>query len=123
MTTRSQSPTRIEYASLTPHVVEVRISGEIGLGSVPSLDRLIRHLLESGNHRIVFNLQETAYIASAGIGCLIGAAEVAKERGGGVVLACVREKVRHVLEIMGLGKLIRFAADSVEATRLLAPGP
>lgn len=114
---------RIEYSMLTPKIVEIRIAGEIGLGSVPSLERLIRQILEAGQHRIVFNLKETQYIASAGIGCLIGAAELAKERGGGVVIAAVREKVGHVLKIMGMDRLIQFTADSAEAAALLGSTP
>lgn len=108
---------------LGPRIVEIRITGEIGLGSVPSLDRVIRQFLDAGHYRIIFNLQDTQYIASTGIGCLIGAAEVARERGGGVAIAAVRDPVRHTLELMGLQRIIRFAANPAEAAALLGTTP
>ncbi|HLG42760.1 MAG TPA: STAS domain-containing protein [Planctomycetota bacterium] len=102
-----------------PEVVEVRVHGEVGMASVPALNALVSQLFNEGHTKIVFNLSDSNYLASSAIGTFLGAAETARGKGGDVVLAGIRDKVRHVLDLMGVPRIVRIAADTKEAVGIL----
>jgi anti-anti-sigma factor len=116
---QSQQKARIEYNEVAPGVIEIRISGAIGLSSMPSFTGLMARLAEKGHSRIVFNLTDLAYIASSGIGCLISSAEKAREMNGDVIVAAAPAKVKHVFDAMGLGRVIKFTESVGEAVAQL----
>jgi len=120
MAAQQQSPVRIEYDMAAPNVVEVRVHGEVGMASVPALNALVYQLFNEGHLRIVFNLSGSNYLASSAIGTFLGAAETARGKGGDVVLAGIRDKVRHVLDLMGVPRIVRIVADTKEAVGILS---
>jgi anti-sigma B factor antagonist len=109
----------IEYEPLSEDLFEVKLVGELGMGSVNSLDRVLKAIFELGVYRIIVNLEETTYIASSGIGVLLASNEVARENGGELVFVAMTPKVRQVFKLMGLGNSLRYADTSKEALKLL----
>jgi len=56
-----------------------------------------------------------AYIASAGLGALMGAIEEIRGNGGDLRLANLNETVRNIFEILGFNHLYRIYPSEVEA--------
>lgn len=113
---------RIEYEMASSSVVRVNISGDAGMGSVPSMDAVLTRLIQEGYSRLIIDLSETTYLASAAIGALIRCADLAREKGGEVALAGVSNQVRHVLKIMGVQRILRMTNTVQEALAALTPG-
>lgn len=118
----SHAKLEIEYESLASDVYEIRMVGELGMGSVNSLDRVIKGIFEQGIYRIVINLEGTYYIASSGIGILIASTETARENGGDFIFAGMTPRVKHVFDLMGLGGSMRFAPNAKEALKMFKKG-
>lgn len=114
----SAAKLEIEYTALSSDTYEVRLVGELGMGSVPSLDRVFKKIFEEKVFRIVVNLEGTHYIASSGIGLLVATTQMARENGGDFILAGMTPRVKHVFELMGLGGTVRFAPSVKEALKL-----
>ena len=109
----------ISHEPLTLNIYGITLVGELGMGSVLSLDRIIKSVFEQRIYRLVINLEGTYYIASSGIGILVASTEIARENGGEIVFAGVTVRVKHVFDLMGLGKTLRFSANTRDALKML----
>lgn len=109
---------RIEYEPLSKDLYEVKLIGELGMGSVPSLDRVFKNIFDQNVFRLVINMEGTSYIASAGIGILVASSKTARENGGALILAGVTPRVRQVFDLVGLQQVVTFATDTKEAVKL-----
>ncbi len=72
-------------------VVHVVARGHLDSHTAPQLDALIEEALAQGATRLVVDLERITYVASAGVGVLIGALSALGERGGRLVLVCPQE--------------------------------
>ena len=107
----------IEYKTIASDIYEVRLSGELGMGSVLSLDRVFKKIFEEKIFKIVVNLEATHYIASSGIGVFLATTEAARKNGGEVFLAGATPRVRHVFELMGLTGTLNFSPSVKDAVK------
>jgi anti-anti-sigma factor len=124
MTPYSATPARqpelkIEYEPLAPDLYEVRLTGELGMGSVGSLDRVFKSIFDMDVYKIAVNMEALQYIASSGIGIITASAKTAKENDGELVLAAVQPRVRQVFDLVGLHRIIRFSDTLKDAVKLL----
>ncbi len=113
--TKEANKLRIEYETPADGVTIVNLVGELGMASARALQEVFNRILESGVCRVIVDLKETSYIASSGIGILIAMTENFREKGGNVVLANASSKILHVFMLMGLLKMMRFAASVQDA--------
>lgn len=109
---------KIEYEPLTSEIFEVRVTGELGMGSVNALDRVLRNIFDQGVYRIVLNLEGTYYIASSGIGIIVSGQREAAEYGGDMILTAVTPRVKQVFDLVGLQNVVRYASNTKEAQKL-----
>ncbi len=114
----SNAKLEIEYEAVAADIYEVRLVGELGMGSVNSLDRVLKGIFEQGFYRLIVNLEGTYYIASSGIGVLIASMEIARENEGDLIFAGMTPRVKHVFELMGLAGTMRFAPNAKDALKL-----
>jgi anti-sigma B factor antagonist len=87
------------------------IKGSLDAHSTPQFDKQIKGYLAKSN-RIVIDMQNVDYIATAGLGVLIASFNDAKSAGGNIIISGMSEKIRHVFETMGFTKVLTIA-DSV----------
>jgi anti-anti-sigma factor len=83
----------------------VKLRGKLGMG--PTLDQFsstLGELIDSGNNRILLDLEEVPTIDSSGIGILVRYLTAAKQRGGSVKLL----------------KPSKFAVQTLKLVRVLA---
>lgn len=75
----------------------------------------IQRALSEGCSKIVVNGAELAYVASAGLGAMMGLIEEIRGRGGDLRLSELNETVRNIFEILGFHHLYRIYPTEGEA--------
>lgn len=88
---------------------EVRLLGELDMGTAPRLrDELVR-LTEEGASFVTVDLSELAFIDSTGLSVLITALKRLRQRGGNMTLRSPTPGTRKVLEITGLTEVFSIS--------------
>jgi anti-sigma B factor antagonist len=65
--------------------------------------------------RLVVNCSELLYIASAGLGAIMGVVEDVRGAGGDIRLAELNETVANIFEILGFDRLYRIFPTELDA--------
>lgn len=105
----------LETAELTPKVWCIRIHGELDSSNLDRLKTAFDEIFGRKIYKIVVNLEKTRYVASSGIGCLIGGFTTAIKNGGRLVMASTPLQVKEVFTLIGLAEILRFAKDEPSA--------
>ena len=101
----------IETAELTPKVWTIRLHGEVDSSNLDRLKAAFDQIFSRKVYQIVINLEKTRYVASSGIGCIIGGFTTAIKNGGRMVMAATPLQVMEVLKLIGLAGVLRYAKD------------
>lgn len=106
-----------------PDVTVVHLTGKITLGpDSQGLEALIHDLLKKDEKKVVFDLSGVSYIDSTGMGVIVSCLSKVVKAGGGLRLAGVIERVRHLFKITRLDNVVAFyptvlaAAESFQAS-------
>ena len=102
----------------TRHVQEITLiypRGYINAHTVRLFESEIQKALEQQQFKIVVNCAGLSYIASAGLGAIMGAIEEIRGNGGDLRLSELNETVRNIFEILGFNHLYRIFPSEVEA--------
>ena len=89
--------------------------GFINAHTVRLFDGELKKALEQGRFKIVLNCAGLAYIASAGLGAIMGAIEEIRHNGGDLRLTELNETVLNIFEILGFNHLYRIFPSELEA--------
>ena len=89
--------------------------GFINAHTVRLFDGELRGALQQGRFKIVVNCSGLSYIASAGLGALMGAIEEIRGKGGDLRLAGLNETVLNIFEILGFNHLYRIYPSEMDA--------
>jgi anti-sigma B factor antagonist len=104
--------------------VEARQLGEVTLlyprgflnaHTVRVFEGELQKALQQKRFKIVVNCTDLAYIASAGLGAIMGAIEEIRGNGGDLRLTELNETVRNIFEILGFHHLYRIFASEADA--------
>lgn len=121
----SMKLTMVESRMRTIHIVSLH--GILDGNTSVELQRKIRSLIAVGVIRIVIDLSDLQYIASAGIGILIAGQQDVDALGGNLQFARPSALVSNVFAMLGLDAIIHIherldqgviAAETVVGTRL-----
>lgn len=100
------------------NIAVVHASGRITLGEETQLLReTIQNLLGEGQKQILLNLDEVAFIDSAGIGELVSGFLSARNRGGELKLLKLTRRVRDVVQITKLYTVFDIRDDEAVAIK------
>ena len=91
--------------------------GFINAHTVRGFDGAIQKAVARGRVRIVVNCEALDYIASAGLGAMMGAIEEIRGNGGDLRLTELNETVQNIFEILGFHHLYRIYGTEPEAVR------
>jgi anti-sigma B factor antagonist len=98
--------------------VVLTLKGRLVLEDVEAeLRAAIDGLIQQGRVKLVLNLQEVAYVDSAGLGFLVSKYVSLQRRGGDMALVGVSPRVAHVLEITRLSQVFETFASDDEAVQ------
>ena len=98
-------------------VVLLYPKGFINAHTVRLFEGALQKAISLKQFKIVVNCSGLSYIASAGLGAMMGAIEEIRENGGDLRLAGLDESVRHIFEILGFHHLYRIFPSESEAVR------
>jgi anti-sigma B factor antagonist len=101
-------------------VVIAAVTGDVDISTVTQLRECLFELADSGETLIV-DLNRIAFIDSAGLGALVGAARRAAAHGGSLHAVCSRAPTRRLLWLTGVDRRIPLAATMEGALMLAAP--
>lgn len=87
------------------HRVELRLVGELDVGTAAPLRHALRRASDDGVATIVVDLSGLKFIDSTGLHELVVAQKRQQARGGNLVLQAPTAQTRRVLEIVGLDRL------------------
>jgi anti-sigma B factor antagonist len=96
-------------------VVLLYPKGFINAHTVRIFEQEIQKALQQRRFKIVINCSGLAYIASAGLGAIMGAIEEIRRNGGDLRLANLNETVRNIFEILGFNHLYKIFPSENEA--------
>jgi anti-sigma B factor antagonist len=102
----------------TRHVEDVTLiypKGFINAHTVRVFEAEIQKALELRRFKLVVNCEGLSYIASAGLGAIMGAIEEIRENGGDLRLASLSDTVRNIFEILGFHHLYRIFPSESDA--------
>jgi len=92
--------------------------GFINAHTVRQFEQALSEALEEGSQKILINGSDLAYIASAGLGVIMGLIEDTRAKGGDIRLAELNDTVRNIFEVLGfnhLCKVLDSERDGVES--------
>jgi anti-sigma B factor antagonist len=81
---------------------EVRLMGELDMGTAPKLREELLRLASGGAQLVTVDLSDLVFIDSTGLSVLITALKRLRQQGGDLALRSPTPGTRRVLEITGL---------------------
>lgn len=104
-----------------PHIL--CLSGYLDANSVEAFEEAAAKILVSGDPRVVLDIAELTYIASAGIGAIIALVQELRRASGDLVFVNPAPLVRTTLERLRFISIVNEAPDRAGAIAKLGPGP
>jgi anti-sigma B factor antagonist len=89
--------------------------GFINAHTVRLFEGELQKSLEQKRFKIVVNCAGLSYIASAGLGAIMGAIEEIRTNGGDLRLTNLNETVLNIFEILGFNHLYKIFPSELEA--------
>lgn len=109
--------------AVTPEVWTIEPDGRLNLPASRAIEDALRDLCNAGNARVVIDLTEVMYVASAGLKALLNGLRRARPLGGDVRLAALNDRVRDVFEMSGFDQVFSLYATPAEAIASFAGSP
>ncbi len=97
----------------TPRGLVVALVGEIAIGTANTLEIELMRLSALRPHAVVFDMAGVTFVASLGMGLLVGCAKGVARSGGALRLAALRPEIKMSFERARLGDLMPID-DTVE---------
>ena len=107
---------------VTPEVWTIAPHGRLDMPATRAIDDALRDLCDAGNARVVIDLSEVQYVASAGLRVLLTGLRRARLLAGDVRLAALNDRVREVFEMSGFDQVFNMYATPAEAVASYAGG-
>jgi len=95
-------------------VVVIHARGFINAHTVRQFEQEIERATESGRNQIVINGSGLSYIASAGLGVIMGHIEDVRAKGGDIRLTSLNETVFSIFEVLGFNQVCRVFNSEAE---------
>lgn len=97
----------------------VHVSGEIDVYTAPVLREHLDEHISGGRHHLVVDLGGVTFMASTGLGVLVGRLKLVRAANGTLRLVCASERILSVFSITGLDKVFQIfpsVDDALAAT-------
>jgi anti-anti-sigma factor len=100
-------------------VLVVRPGQRLDTTTSPEVDREISARIDAGSTKLVFDLEETDYVSSAGLRVMMKAAKGTAKAGGCVGICHTKASVREVLDLCGFASLFKVGKTLDKTIRML----
>ena len=109
----------VSHEAIGDAVDLVKVSGALDANTFDGLEQAINSLFAAERFRLIIDITEVSYVASAGIGVLIGATNEAEASGGKIVLLNPTSEVQEVFDGLGFAEIFTIARSRQEALSVL----
>ncbi|MFO7536634.1 MAG: STAS domain-containing protein [Chloroflexota bacterium] len=109
---------RQEY--LEHNIWLVSISGRLDQSLNLQLDQTLTELLETNHNHIIVDLNQTTYINSGGLRCLVSAWRKARQNEGNVWLCGLNDRLQEIFSMVGFDKVFQIYPTLVAARTAVA---
>jgi anti-anti-sigma factor len=99
-----------------------RISGKLDVNTASEVDKKLSDAINSGNKKIVLDLQGLDYLSSAGMRVLLKAYRRMEASKGELVLTSLNDKVLEIFAIAGLDHFFVLTSNEDEAISKMKNG-
>lgn len=96
-----------EY-SAAPDIIVVEVSGEIDVYTAPRLRETLVSLVDTGNYRLIVDMERVEFLDSTGLGVLVGGLKRVRAHDGGIDLVCTQGRILRIFRITGLSKVFNI---------------
>ena len=79
--------------------------GYLNAHTARHFEEALQNLIDRNQLRIVINCHGLAYIASAGLGVIMGLIDTVRENAGDIRMCCMNETVFNIFEVLGFTHL------------------
>ena len=86
----------------------VHVGGEIDVYTAPVLREQLDEFISKGRHHLVVDLGGVSFMASTGLGVLVGRLKLVRVTNGTLRLVCSSERILNVFSITGLDKVFQI---------------
>ncbi len=93
-----------------PDFTIIHVSGRIDASTSDKLEDSIMDILDTGENKIILNLEKTTYISSAGLRVLVVVSRQLQETGR-FCLCSLNDNVREIIEMSGFNTFIDIYDD------------
>lgn len=94
----------------------LRLKGKLDFTSSSEFEQKFNIMVSEGGKKFIFDLSEVDYMSSAGLRLLLIAT---KKTNGNIVLNCVKDSVKQVIDIAGFISMFKFSNNIDEAADML----
>ena len=105
----------LRIQAVDAQVWTIAAHGRIDLPAARAIEDAISELCDAGRSRVVVDLGEVVYVASAGLAALLSGVRRARLLKGDVRLAAMNARVREVFEISGFDQVFTIYPSAAEA--------
>jgi len=89
-------------------VVYLSLRGSLDAHTAPRLEERLNSLFNSKTYKIIVNLEEVDYIASAGAGVFLGSVQEARSNEGDILLVKPSVAVDELFTLLGVNGFFKF---------------
>jgi anti-sigma B factor antagonist len=98
----------------------VHVGGEIDVYTAPVLREHLDEHISAGRHHLVVDLEAVSFMASTGLGVLVGRLKLVRAANGTLRLVCSNDRILSVFSITGLDKVFQIFPSVDEALNAAA---
>jgi anti-sigma B factor antagonist len=98
----------------------VEVGGEVDVYTAPRLREAVVTAIESGNTRLVIDVENVEFLDSTGVGVLVGALKKVRSAGGTLDIVCTQPRLLKIFDITGLDKVFGLHTSVAEAVSTLS---
>ena len=91
------------------------LEGFIDTATAPQFKKEIENLINNNIYKIIINFAKITYLSSSGIGVFIETISEVKKNQGNIVIVRASDKIEKVINIAGLGTIIKIHSSEQEA--------
>ncbi|BDS09785.1 STAS domain-containing protein [Aureispira anguillae] len=89
-------------------------NGQLDTGTAPKVEIEVNKYLEN-NQKVIFNLEATTFVSSAGLRVFLGTAKKLKASGGLFRICNANDVVQEILDISGFSQILDIKGNLEEA--------
>jgi len=95
----------------------VEIEGKLNTRSAPDAEKQLARLIESGEKRILINIEKLGYVSSSGLRVLLATAKKLNSSGGELRICGVKDFVEEIFQISGFSTIFTIYENETEALK------